>query len=205
MLILVSGATKTMRLLPADAPVGVMFTPANSQHKAGGRPWAADNASFKGFNEQRFFRMLNKLASTPPPRCLFITAPDVVSDAPATAELFRLWEPRLRVYGWPVAFVLQDGVTVRNVPWNACECVFLGGSTGFKLSAAALTILAYAKALGKWVHVGRVNSRKRVEHFMGLADSIDGTSVSMFSDTHLPTRIAQAQSQRRRCQPGMFP
>ncbi len=203
MLILVSGATKTMRLLPADAPVGVMFTPANSQHKAGGRWWAADNGSFKGFNEQRFVRMLDKLTRTP--RCLFVTAPDVVADAKGTAALFRVWEPRLREYGWSVAFVLQDGVTVRDVPWESCECIFLGGSTGFKLSAAALTILAYAKALGKWVHVGRVNSRKRVEHFMHLADSIDGTSVSMYADTYLRARITQTQSGRRRCQPGMFP
>ena len=34
--------------------------------------------------------------------------------------------------------------------------------------------------LGKWVHVGRVNTAARVRNWLGLADSIDGSGISRF-------------------------
>jgi hypothetical protein len=34
--------------------------------------------------------------------------------------------------------------------------------------------------MGKWVHVGRVNTAKRVRDWVGLADSIDGSGISRF-------------------------
>ena len=37
-----------------------------------------------------------------------------------------------------------------------------------------------AKMLGKWVHVGRVNTASRVRNWIGLADSIDGSGISMY-------------------------
>jgi hypothetical protein len=34
--------------------------------------------------------------------------------------------------------------------------------------------------LGKWVHVGRVNTVARVRNWIDLADSIDGSGISRF-------------------------
>ena len=39
----------------------------------------------------------------------------------------------------------------------------------------ALALARAAKRRGKWVHVGRVNSQRRLRHFWGWADSVDGT------------------------------
>ena len=46
--------------------------------------------------------------------------------------------------------------------------------------------LAQARCRGKWVHVGRVNSLRRVTHFEQAADSFDGGQFSMFPDTYIP-------------------
>jgi hypothetical protein len=34
--------------------------------------------------------------------------------------------------------------------------------------------------LGKWVHVGRINTASRVRNWLGLADSCDGSGMSRF-------------------------
>lgn len=86
----------------------------------------------------------------------------------------------------PVAFVGQDGIEDLDIPWDRFSAWFIGGSTVWKLSAASADMVEAALARGKWVHMGRVNSRKRME----LADalgchSFDGTSTSMFPDIYI--------------------
>jgi hypothetical protein len=62
------------------------------------------------------------------------------------------------------------------------KAIFIGGSTDWKLSQHAVAIIKAAKALGKWAHVGRVNTPARFEYFEKLgADSIDGTGLSRYS------------------------
>jgi hypothetical protein len=44
-----------------------------------------------------------------------------------------------------------------------------------------------AKRRGKWVHVGRVNSRERVRWCVANgADSVDGSGFSYHPDTNIP-------------------
>lgn len=186
MILLVSGATATMRRLPMAEGFGVFYTPASGNwRRPHGRSWAADNGCFTGFDRPRFERMLDTLAVADHPRGLFVTAPDVVGDHARTRRLFEEWEPRLRRYPWPVAFVLQDGATFRGVPWGQFDVAFIGGSTRFKLSPLAATLAGYAQAFGARVHVGRVNSRRRVRQFFGVADSYDGTCFSRFADRYI--------------------
>lgn len=177
MRLLVSGATVDVAKA-SPVRVGTLFVPSagNSADSAAGRSWAGDNAAFSGFKADAYVSMLERLRGVP--GCLFIVAPDVVSNSEQTARLFRLWEPMIHALGFPVAFVAQDGVSVQTLPWDSCEAVFIGGSTRFKLSAEADTILAYAAARGKHRHVGRVNSWPRVQHFWGLTDTIDGSGFS---------------------------
>jgi hypothetical protein len=129
--------------------------------------------------------MLDRLRGVP--GCLFVVAPDVVGDATDTGRLFDRWEPMIRALGFPVAYVAQDGLTPESIPWARMDALFIGGSTEFKMSAFALSILGYAAARGKWRHVGRVNSKRRMRHFHGHCDSIDGSGFSKW-----PKRIALA-------------
>lgn len=188
MRLLVSGAT--VDVAKADPRrIGVLFQPFDHNDPAGasGRVWAADNAAFSGFDAGAFVEMLGRLRGMP--RCKFVAAPDVVADPSATGRLFDLWEPMIRALGFPVALVAQGGLTPECVPWRRVDALFIGGSTEWKLSRHADTLLGMAAAHGKWRHVGRVNSRRRMRHFWGLCDSIDGSGFSRWPRI----RIAKAE------------
>jgi hypothetical protein len=107
---------------------------------------------------------------------LFMVLPDVPFDADAT--LRRFWYYRHRVdYGWPVAFVLQNGCERPGmIPWNAINVVFIGGDTAWKVSHHALYLTWQAKDRGLYVHAGRVNSRRRMMRMKEMCevDSCDG-------------------------------
>lgn len=202
MILLVSGATATLRGLPPDAPVGHLVTPHTGNDIAGiaatGRPWAADNGCFGGFDRAAFLAMLAAIgrvanveriraASPVRTRPLWVTVPDVVGDAYATRELWREWHHALRAHDLPAAFVAQDGCEGGYIPWSRMAALFVGGSTAYKEGDAAAWLIRQAKAHGKAVHVGRVNTERRVRLFDGLGiDSIDGTQFSMFPDTYIP-------------------
>lgn len=164
-------------------------------------PWAADNDAFSDWNEQRFLRMLDRITGRP--GCLFVSAPDVVGDAQATLERFREWLPRLKETGQPLAFVAQDGIDQIDVPWDDFDCLFVGGknqpagTVQFKLGPVAADYVRQAKERGKWVHMGRVNTRKRIRYAKSIGcDSIDGTNFSMFRRTNLPWALTLASSEQ---------
>jgi hypothetical protein len=192
MRLLVSGSTRTVRDLTdrwGRDRLGVLLTPNNRSSMAAtlatGLPWAADNGAFKRFDAERFNRFLWKINGAP--RCLWVAAPDVVGDAKATLALFDQWQPILRINGLPVALVAQDGLGVGDdIPWCCITCLFIGGSTRWKLSEAAADLAAEAKRRGKLVHMGRVNSRRRMQVAADMGcDSIDGSSASMFGDHYI--------------------
>ena len=94
--------------------------------------------------------------------------------------------------GLPAALVLQDGIPgPEAVPWDQIEAVFVGGSTEFKLGELAREIVGEATARGKWIHVGRVNSLRRIAYAKSIgANSIDGSSFSKFGDVQIPKALA---------------
>ena len=68
------------------------------------------------------------------------------------------------------------------IPWDEIVAVFIGGTDDFKLGRHGAACVKAAKALGKWVHVGRVNTPGRLEYFEDLgADSCDGTGLARYS------------------------
>lgn len=201
MKLLVSGATATLRSLPHDAPVGHLVTPHTGNRiteiAATGRPWAADNGCFNGFDERAFLHLLEQIRhagvlvcmSHSPARTypLWVVCPDVVADAYATLDLWRYWNGVVRSYHVPAAFVAQDGCESLPLPWDKMACLFIGGSTEYKESDAVAWLIRKAKMFGKLVHVGRVNTERRLRLFDSLGiDSIDGTQFSMFPDTYIP-------------------
>ncbi len=139
---------------------------------------AADNDCFRGLNEKKYRKMLAKWRQAAS-MMKWVSAPDVVGDARTTLERFEEWEPILHTMGYPVALVGQDGLENMAVPWNRIEALFIGGSTKWKLSREAFELGVESKRRGKWLHVGRVSSLRRIEmaERMG-ADSIDGSHFS---------------------------
>jgi hypothetical protein len=149
-----------------------------------GRLWICDNGAFKGnFDESVFFSFLEAMYEYRN-KCVFAVAPDVVGDAKSTLSLYESFNGRIRQAGYKVAFVAQDGQENLPLP-REFDALFIGGSTRWKLSSAADECISRAKQLGKWVHVGRVNSRKRVVHFALVGvDSVDGTHIVYKPDIH---------------------
>lgn len=144
-----------------------------------GARFAVDNGAFAGFNAKRFMSRLERLEHVRE-NCIFVAVPDVVASARRTLEVFERWTERLK--DWPLALVAQDGQQDMPIPWEQIAAVFIGGSTEFKTSAHAEQIIRAAQALGKWVHVGRVNTPGRFEWAERLGvDSIDGTGLSRYT------------------------
>jgi hypothetical protein len=144
---------------------------------ADGAIWALDNGAYSGTSPQKFLR----LADTYRPHtgtCLFAVALDTVSDHAATLRAWPNWRNQLAHRGYKVAFAAQDGCTVDTVPWAELGALFIGGSDEFK-DRLSVPIIREAKERGIWVHVGRVNWRRRVHFCLSLGvDSIDGTGFA---------------------------
>lgn len=120
-------------------------------------------------------------------RCLFAVAPDVVGDAEATLGRSLPYLPTVRQLGYPVAFVTQDECHSDLVPWGAFDVLFVGGTNDWKLSEASWALCREAKARGLWVHVGRVNSFRRLQACaVSDVDSVDGTYLKFGPDVNLP-------------------
>ncbi len=122
------------------------------------------------------------------PNLLFVTVPDVVADAEATARRWSEWAPLMSHL--PLALCVQDGAEDIGIPWAwpNLRCLFMAGSTGFKLSSAMADICREGKRRGLHIHCGRVNTRKRIRYLLGLefVDTIDGTAFNKWRNTHLP-------------------
>lgn len=169
-------------------PVEQLLTPLTRfKRKNAEARFAIDNGAFAGFEKKAFLSLLEREREAMH-LCRFVAVPDVVGSARRTLEVFQHW--RFELCGWPLALVLQDGQENLEIPWKGIEAIFIGGSTEFKLSEAVKHCIKAARAMDKWVHVGRVNSPERFDKFEALgADSIDGTGISRYS--HMRKRIKQ--------------
>src|SRR5581483_11599077 len=120
-----------------------------------------------------------------------VVCPDVVADARATLERFKIWQEAIRQTGLPLAFVGQDGAEDLDIPWENFACWFIGGSTRWKLSQASADLALEAKRSGQWLHMGRVNSLRRLQAAFDMGcDSTDGSSHSMFGDKYIYRDLA---------------
>lgn len=156
-----------------------MVTPRMRQLPDPGVPWAADNGCYSRPQDYRDDVYLAWLERMAPFRadCLFATAPDRRGDAVATLELSVPVLPLIRALGYPAAFVGQDGAEYAGmVPWSLIDVLFVGGTDAWRHSDALVQLTAEARRRGKRVHVGRVNTRARLQYAVSLgADTADGT------------------------------
>jgi hypothetical protein len=109
----------------------------------------------------------------------WVALPDIVAGGLASLELSRSWVPEVADVA-PAYLVVQDGMTPADVAGFPCAGVFVGGTTAWKLGTMR-EWAAHAKASGLRLHVGRVNSARRVQACIDIgADSCDGTSGTRF-------------------------
>lgn len=169
-------------------PVEQLITPLTRfSNQRPDHHFAIDNGAFSNFNAKGFRSLLEREKENRH-LCRFVAVPDVVGSARRTLEVFEHWKNDL--HKWPLALVCQDGQENLPIPWDEIAAIFIGGSTTWKLSTQAAQCIKAAKAIGKWVHVGRVNSPERLEYFEKLgADSIDGSGLARYS--HMREKIGR--------------
>lgn len=165
-----------VRSLAREFPgmVGNLISPGGWRAPIG--PFAVDNGAFVAWsrgaewNSMAFAKLLDTVQrfGVPP---MWVVVPDVVADRDETLRRWEEWAPLIRDrYGWPLAFVGQDGMTTKDVPDDA-DVVFIGGTTEWKMSV----LWPWCQAF-KRVHVGRVNTYRRLRMCADAgAESCDGT------------------------------
>jgi len=186
--------------LRAELPrhdLGLMWTEKSftaSQNRPG--CWAADNGCFSAaFNESRWLTWLGSRPISARAECLFAVAPDVVCDAAATAKRSASYFSTLANMGYRVAYVLQNGQESLPMPWDRIDAVFIGGDDTWKTGRHAAQLVYEAKARGKWAHMGRVNSERRMRRaaVMGC-DSCDGTFLRFGEPVQQMARVTSWMS-----------
>jgi hypothetical protein len=191
--------------------LGQITTPASANALEPGVTWCADNGIYSRAypGDSAYLTWLRRQSGAE--RCAFAVAPDVVADHTATYE--RGWPMFRRIREiLPVAMCAQNGATPDDMPWDYIDAVFLAGvveclrcdwvppvaelpmthcpnlhrMTEWKTSDMAHLIAARARAEGKWVHMGRVNTLGRIVAAQGMGcDSVDGTFLTYGPDKNL--------------------
>lgn len=169
-------STPSIRAEIAAGRLGAILNPASGNQVPAKGLFGVDNAVYSGKYPSNvdYLRFLERFMDDAD-RCLFVTAPDVVGDAFATVARSRRMLKEIRLMGFPAALVAQDYMEFCPLwDWDDFDCLFIGGSTEWKLSPAAENLARIANSLGLWTHVGRVNSLRRYRT-VDWADSVDGT------------------------------
>lgn len=178
--------------------------------------WAADNGAYKlgarfvDFNHAGWWKWLQKVVATVSAptlaNCRYATAPDAIDvclcknlcncghgnvrgNPTVTIAWAKQWLPMISSLGIPAAMVVGNGMEdmLDEIPWDLLDVVFVGGSTDWKLGEGARIVIAEAQARGKAVHMGRVNSSKRLSYASSLGvDTADGTFLGKGPAKNLP-------------------
>jgi hypothetical protein len=169
------------------------------------------------FSHNKFMDMLHRVAVAPgaKEKVQFVVAPDRVGDWQGTIERSRPYFAKIRALGFPVAFAAQDGIEdhMDQIPWDDFDVLFMGGSTPWKLGFDPkgqykdhfrptddelrkagmlpnhIKLQKEANRRGKRIHMGRVNSHKRMvemAHYGMQADTADGNYIGVAPDKNLP-------------------
>lgn len=156
--------------------------------------WYAHSTS-TAWDEAGFSALVERWASGAD----WVVAPDIVCGGAQSLALSDAWIPRLLSACRRVLLAVQDGHTVDDARPRLSERVglFVGGSTEWKL-ATLPQWGALAREPCSWLHVGRVNTARRIRACAAVgASSFDGSSPVQF-----PSTLAKLDNARR--QPSMF-
>ena len=150
----------------------------NMVNRMGVKIIGIDNGCYSRPEKYDDEKYLNYLTNLNLQHSLFATAPDVVGDYKKTRKRSKPMFKKIRNIGYKVAYVGQDCEDGNKLNFKLFDCLFIGGTTEWKLSQDAYKLVQLAKQNGKWIHMGRVNSykRMRVAGAIGV-DSVDGTYI----------------------------
>jgi hypothetical protein len=182
-------STSQVRDAMTGGRLGMIATPRQRQKVPTDATWIADNGCFgTGYpGDAEFLAWLDHFTAEERSRCLFAVAPDVLGDADATAIRSEPFLTSIPALGYRVGYVGQDGATRKTIPWDRIDALFLGGSTDWKLGPSARVLVAEARRRGKHVHMGRVNSQRRLVYAATIGcHSVDGTYLAFGPDLLLP-------------------
>jgi hypothetical protein len=207
-----------------ERDIGLMIQPRTAYEEQLQRfPfWAADNGAFTthkgGFSARRFRKMLDhpELVRRRGD-CWFVAVPDSVSvshdhrpvvDVIGTLAKFEPWAEEIRARGFRTALVAQNGLDsmLDLVAWPLVDVLFIGGDTPWKESDEAVQCAAVALGMGKGVHMGRVNSFRRLKLAARMrAHTADGTFLRFAPDINLPRMLRWLDKVNRGVQLDLVP
>ena len=163
-----------------------------NRHHIVKRGYAVDNGAYgyftrgQEFDTEAFLSVLDDWATDAD----WVVIPDKVGDWNTTRDMLDDWVPILEKYNRPLLFVVQDGCEVNDyedvhslLRRPDMHGIFVGGTTDWKLDHMS-RLSEICRSYGKVVHVGRVNSGKRVRLCHGAkVTSVDGSGMSRFIAT----------------------
>lgn len=170
-----------------DAGWGILISAAGAWRDEGFKLIGADNGQWSErdnpgpFKEERFLRFVDWLGD----RALWLVLPDIVCGGIASLALSLEWLDRLRGHPSILLIAVQDGMTPAMIaPFVGPRVgIFVGGSDEWK-EATLEAWGALAAETGCYLHVGRVNSARRIFLVLAaLAHSFDGSSVTRYAKT----------------------
>ena len=197
--------TGTRRNLEALRGAGWhLLISATGVHRNEGFPYGIDNGAWTAFqagedwDAEAYRGRFETLLTTHGEDADWIAVPDIVQGGMASLAVSERWLETLRdeLPGQTLLIPVQDGMSTTDLAPYLDELtgIFVGGSTEWK--EATMHIWgALCREHSAWLHVGRVNSRRRIRLCAQAgADSFDGTSVSRFAKT-LPRLDAERRQQ----------
>lgn len=192
--------TGTIRNLEAAraAGWGILISAAGRWNDHGFTEIGADNGQWEErgdreapFKADRFLRFLDWLGD----RARWLVVPDIVCGGLASLDLTLTWLERLRGHPSILLIAVQDGMSPAMIaPFLGPRVgLFVGGGDEFK-EKSLKGWGELARETGCYLHVGRVNSVRRIFLCAGAgAHSFDGTSATRYA-VNLP-RLDSARGQ----------
>jgi len=178
-----TGTRRNLAVLRA-AGWRLMVTPVRLSSE--GFPYALDNGAWAAhcqgapWDADAFLRAVAALGMDAD----FVVVPDIVGDGSASLRRSRAWLPFLLGHTRRLLVPVQDGMTpadLADVGLGETVGLFVGGTTPWKLTTLG-TWGALAARVGCYLHVGRVNTRRRIARCAAAgAHSFDGTSVTRYA------------------------
>lgn len=198
-------STEETRAFIRAGVLGMIATPGQGNRVEESYPlFCVDNGVFTGKypGDEEYLAWLKKLRPHAD-RCLFAVAPDVVGNHFATLARSREMLCRIRDLGFPAGFAAQNFMELDTWdPWEEIDCLFIAGDDRWKLSEDAANLAAVASSMGVWVHMGRVNSFRRLNHARAIGcHSVDGTHLTHAPDRSLPEILSWVRKAAHQPQP----
>lgn len=190
--------TGTRRNLDAMRGAGWrLIVSATGALRAEGLKYGLDNGAWTAFqqnapfDEKAFMRAVDKMGENAD----WIVLPDIVAGGMRSLDYSLAWLDRLRGLPTPLLIAVQNGMNEDDVRGFLSPSVgiFVGGDTEWK-EATAVAWGSLARKRNCYLHVGRVNSARRIAICAAAgASSFDGSSASRFAKTLPPLDKATRQ------------